>query len=62
MTLPLIAWALLVPLLVCLGVLLWVTESKKQKARRWRAAGMTQNAIAHRLRVSRTTARRWIAS
>ncbi len=60
MTITVIVWALLVPLLVCLGVLLWLTEDRKARARRWRAAGMTQNAIAHRLNVSRTTVRRWI--
>lgn len=62
MTTTLILWALLVPLVVCLGVLLWLTEDRKTRARRWRAAGMTQNAIANRLGVSRTTIRRWIAS
>lgn len=62
MTTTLILWALLVPLVVCLGAVLWLTESRKARARRWRAAGMTQNAIAARLHVSRTTVRRWIAA
>jgi hypothetical protein len=62
MTTSLILWALLVPLLICLGVLLWLTEDRKARARRWRQAGMTQNAIANRLGVSRTTVRRWITT
>ncbi len=61
MTPTLLVW-LLLPALILLGVLLWATESKKQRARRWRAAGMTQQAIAERLDVSRTTVRRWITA
>jgi hypothetical protein len=51
------AWAvalLLLPLLI----LLWATESRQQRARRWRQQGMTQQAIADRLGCSRSTARR----
>lgn len=62
MTTTLIIWALLTPLIVCLAVLLWLTEDRKARARRWRAAGMTQSSIANRLGVSRTTVRRWIAT
>lgn len=62
MTVSLLIWALMVPLLVALGVLLWVTEDKKARARRWRRAGMTQAAIAERLGVSCSTVRRWIAA
>jgi DNA invertase Pin-like site-specific DNA recombinase len=51
------AWAvalLLLPLLV----LLWATESRQQRARRWRHDGLSQQAIADRLGCSRTTIRR----
>lgn len=51
------AWAaalLLLPILI----LLWATESRQQRARRWRRDGLTQQAIATRLGVSRTTVRR----
>ena len=34
-------------------VLLWATESRQQRARRWRQAGLTQQAIADRLGCSR---------
>lgn len=62
MTVSLLLWLLLVPLLIALGVLLWATEDRKARARRWRKAGMTQAAIAERLGVSRSTVRRWIAA
>lgn len=61
MTLSLILWALLTPLLIVLGVLLWLSEDRKARARRWRAEGLTQSVIAHRLGVSRTTVRRLLA-
>jgi hypothetical protein len=55
------AWAvalLLLPLLV----LLWATESRQQRARRWRRDGLTQQGIADRLGCSRTTVRRLLAA
>ena len=39
-------------------ILLWATESRQQRARRWRQAGLTQQAIANRLGCSRSTVRR----
>jgi hypothetical protein len=53
----LLAALILFPLLV----LLWASESRQQRARRWRKAGLTQQAIADRLGVSRTTVRRLLA-
>jgi hypothetical protein len=38
--------------------LLWLTESRQQRARRWRRDGLTYRAIAERLGCSQTTARR----
>ena len=49
-------------LFVPFAVLLWATESKQQKARRWRKAGSTfktYKAIGKRLGVSATTAKRY---
>lgn len=61
MSIPcLAAWAVALLLLPVL-ILLWATESRKQRARRWRAAGWTQQAIADRLGCSRTTVRRMLA-
>jgi hypothetical protein len=53
-TTALLLAALLLPLLI----LLWVTESKPQRARRLRGYGWTQQRIADHLGVSRSTARR----
>jgi DNA invertase Pin-like site-specific DNA recombinase len=49
-------------LLLPVVVLLWATESRPQRARRWRAAGMTQQTIADRFGCSRTTVRRLLAA
>ena len=43
-------------------VLLWATETRTQRVRRWRTAGWTQQRIADRLGCSRTTVRRILAS
>jgi hypothetical protein len=49
---------ILVLLLFPLILLLWLTESRQQRARRWRRDGLTYRAIAERLGCSQTTARR----
>ena len=59
MTACAIAWAvalLLLPLLI----LLWLTETRQQRARRWRRDGWTQQRIADRLGCSRSTVRRML--
>jgi Transcriptional regulator, contains sigma factor-related N-terminal domain len=55
---PPIAAIILLPLLV----LLWLTETRRQRARRWRSYGWSQQRIAERLGCSRTTVRRLLAS
>jgi hypothetical protein len=62
MTFATAAALLLALILLPLIVLAWASESRQQRARRWRRSGMTQQAIADRLGVSRTTARRLLAS
>lgn len=57
----LLAWAAVL-LLLPIVVLLNLTESRQQKARRWRRDGMTQQAIADRIGCSRSTVRRWLAA
>lgn len=56
-----IAWALALLLLPVL-FLLWLSETPQQRAKRWRKAGATYKAIASRLSISPTTARRWCIS
>ena len=56
----LIFW-LLLPLLLVVGIILWLTESREQRIRRWRAAGMTQRAIAERLGISTYAVRKVLA-
>jgi DNA-binding CsgD family transcriptional regulator len=53
---------LLALILLPLLVLAWASESRQQRARRWRRNGMTQQAIANRLGCSRTTVRRLLAA
>ena len=57
-----IAATLLALLLLPIVVLLWATESREQRARRWRRQGMTQQRIAERLGCSRSTVRRRLAA
>lgn len=62
MSITCIAATLLALLLLPILVLLWATESRQQRARRWRRDGLTQQAIADRLGCSRTTVRRLLAA
>ena len=47
-------------LAVVVGVLLWITEDNRAKARRWHRSGLSQARIADRLGVSRYRVRCWI--
>ena len=53
---------LAVLLLLPVIFLLWLTESPKQRAKRWRKGGAIYKDIASRLSISPTTARRWCLS
>jgi AraC-like DNA-binding protein len=57
-----LAALLLALLLLPLLCLLWATESREQRAKRWRSYGWTQQAIADRLGCSRTTVRRLLVA
>ena len=61
MTATLLA-SLLALLLLPLLIMLWLTESREQRARRWRRDGLTQQAIATRLGCSRSTVRRLLVA
>jgi DNA-binding NarL/FixJ family response regulator len=54
--------ALILALLLPILILLWATESRQQRARRWRRDGWTQQRIADRLGCSRSTVRRLLAA
>tara|TARA_R110000868_G_scaffold101633_4_gene279824 strand:- start:330 stop:515 length:186 start_codon:yes stop_codon:yes gene_type:complete len=54
------AWAIALLLLPIL-FLAWLSESRTDRACRWRRQGMTQAAIASRLGCSRSTVRRMLA-
>ena len=62
LTLTTTAALLLALILLPLLVLLWASESRQQRARRWRRAALTQQAIADRLGCSRSTVRRLLAT
>jgi predicted transcriptional regulator len=61
MTLSLVLW-LALPLLVCVAVLDLLTASPARRARILRRAGLTQQAIANRLGVSRYRVRQYLAA
>lgn len=52
------AWALVL-LLLPLHLMLWASESRGQRIRRWRANGITWAECGRRLACSPTTAKRW---
>jgi len=62
MTLTTAAALLLALLLLPLLILLWASESRQQRARRWRRSGLTHQAIADRLGCSRSTVRRLLTA
>jgi DNA-binding CsgD family transcriptional regulator len=53
---------LLAILTLPLVLLLYITETRQQRIKRWRAVGWTQQRIADRLGCSRTTVRRILAA
>ena len=44
---------LLLPLVLVVAVLLWASESREQRVRRWVSAGLSQREVARRLNISR---------
>lgn len=58
LSLSTLAALLLVALLFPLLLILWASESRDQRIRRWRKAGASQQLIADRIGCSRATVRR----
>jgi DNA-binding CsgD family transcriptional regulator len=48
----------LTPLLIVLAVIAWASETNRDRARRWRRQGLSQQRIADRLGCSRWRVRR----
>jgi len=61
MSLPCISAFAVAALLLPLVILLWATESRAQRIRRWHRSGLSQRAIAQRLGVSRYAVSRALA-
>jgi hypothetical protein len=61
-TITTLAALLLALILLPLLVICWASESRQQRARRWRRAGWTQQRIADRLGCSRSTVRRLLTA
>jgi AraC-like DNA-binding protein len=57
----LLAWALALIALPVL-ILAWALETRTDRARRWRRAGLTQQQIADRFGCSRSTVRRLLVA
>jgi DNA-binding CsgD family transcriptional regulator len=53
-------WAL-TPLLIVLVAIAWATETNRDRARRWRRQGLSQQRIAERLGCSRWRVRQLLA-
>lgn len=51
----------LTPLLIILAVIAWATETNRDRARRWRRLGLSQQRIADRLGCSRWKVRQLLA-
>ena len=51
----------LTPLLIVLAVLAWATETNRDRARRWKRQGLSQQRIADRLGCSRWKVRQLLA-
>ena len=51
----------LTPLLIILAVIAWATETNRDRARRWRRQGLSQQRIADRLGCSRWKVRQMLA-
>ena len=58
----LVIWKLLIPLLLVVAVIDWLTASEDRRVRILRRSGLTQLQIATRLNITRYRVRRALAS
>jgi DNA-binding CsgD family transcriptional regulator len=52
----------LLPLFLVIAVVLWATETRPQRIKRWVAAGVSQREAARRLNISRYAVSKALAS
>lgn len=62
MSINTLLWVLLVPALLALGVVLWLTETQHQRIHRLRSYGWSQQRIATHLNLSRYRVRQTLLS
>ena len=60
-TITCLAATALALMLIPFLVILWLTETRRQRVKRWRSYGWSQQRIAERLSCSRSTVRRLLA-
>ena len=53
MTITTLLWVLLVPAMIIIGVVLWLSESRQQRIHRLRSNGWSQARIADHLNITR---------
>jgi hypothetical protein len=61
MTTATLLWVLLVPALILLGVVLWLSESRRQRIHRLHRSGWSQQRIAAHLQITRYAVRKALA-
>ena len=62
MTITTLLWVLLVPAVILIGVVLWLSESRQQRIQRLNRTGYSQARIAQHLNISRYAVRKALAS
>ena len=61
MTITTLLWVLLVPAMILIGVVLWLSESRQQRIHRLRSYNWSQQRIASHLHISRYAVRQALA-
>ena len=62
MTITTLLWVLLVPAMMLIGVVLWLSESRQQRIQRLHRTGYSQARIAQHLNISRYAVRKALAT
>jgi cytochrome c-type biogenesis protein CcmH/NrfF len=62
MTITTLLWVLLVPAVILIGVVLWLSESRQQRIQRLHRTGYSQARIAQHLNITRYAVRKALAT